>query len=111
MLASFLTTILFSLSAISGRRLSLHLHGTKANLLRLSLGALLLGAWSHVFGFGVGGFGMGGSGIVICAGCKYSPHPWVRSAERPLRRCDGSCAARTGTLVREMASGNEHGTL
>ena len=55
MLASFLTTILFSLSAISGRRLSLHLHGTKANLLRLSLGALLLGAWSHAFGFGAGG--------------------------------------------------------
>ena len=55
MLASFLTTILFSLSAISGRRLSLHLHGTKANLLRLSLGALLLGAWSHAFGFGVSG--------------------------------------------------------
>ena len=55
MLASFLTTILFSLSAISGRRLTLHLHGTKANLLRLLLGALLLGAWSHAFGFGVGG--------------------------------------------------------
>ena len=55
MLAACLTTILFSLSAISGRRLTAHLHGTKANLLRLSLGAVLLGAWSHLFGFGLGG--------------------------------------------------------
>ena len=55
MLASFLTTILFSLSAISGRRLSCLLRGTHANLLRLSLGALLLGAFAHLFGFGVGG--------------------------------------------------------
>lgn len=54
MLAALLTTVLFSLSAISGRRLSLHLHGPKANLLRLSIGALLLGAFSHLCGFGVG---------------------------------------------------------
>ena len=54
MFASFLTTILFSLSAISGRRVSGLLHGTHANLLRLSLGAVLLGAWSHLFGFGLG---------------------------------------------------------
>lgn len=55
MLASFLTTILFSLSAISGRRVSGLLRGTHANLLRLSLGALLLGLWAHAFGFGLGG--------------------------------------------------------
>ncbi|MCX6896148.1 MAG: DMT family transporter [Verrucomicrobia bacterium] len=55
MFASFVTTILFSLSAISGRRVSGLLRGTHANLLRLSLGALLLGAWAHAFGFGVGG--------------------------------------------------------
>jgi drug/metabolite transporter (DMT)-like permease len=55
MLAAFLTTIFFSLSAISGRRLSNHLSGTLANLFRLLLAAALLGAWSHGFGFGIGG--------------------------------------------------------
>jgi len=54
MIPSFLTTLLFSLSAVSGRRLALHLHGTKANLLRLVLGASLLGTYSHLFGFGLG---------------------------------------------------------
>jgi drug/metabolite transporter (DMT)-like permease len=66
MLASFLTTILFSLSAISGRRLSQHLHGTKANLLRLLLGAALLGAFSHLFGFGLTGAGFG---WLFASGC------------------------------------------
>lgn len=55
MVPSFLTIILFSLSAVSGRRLALHLHGTKANLLRLCLGAMMLGTFSHLFGFGLGG--------------------------------------------------------
>ncbi len=55
MIPSFLTTLLFSLSAVSGRRLALHLHGAKANLLRLMLGALLLGTFSHLFGFGLRG--------------------------------------------------------
>jgi drug/metabolite transporter (DMT)-like permease len=68
MLASFLTTILFSFSAISGRRLSLHLHGTKANLLRLMLGALLLGVFSHWFGFGVGGAGFAWLFLSGCIG-------------------------------------------
>ncbi|MFM2082915.1 MAG: hypothetical protein RL380_1606 [Verrucomicrobiota bacterium] len=68
MFASFLTTVLFSCSAISGRRLSLHLHGTKANLLRLSLAALLLGAWAHTFGFGVGGAGFGWLFLSGCIG-------------------------------------------
>ena len=35
MLAAFLTTILFSLSALSGRRLAHYVSGTQANLLRL----------------------------------------------------------------------------
>jgi drug/metabolite transporter (DMT)-like permease len=54
MLAAFMTTMLFSLSAISGRRLSNHMGGTQANLTRLLLAATLLGLWSHVFGFGLG---------------------------------------------------------
>ena len=55
MFAALLTTVLFSLSAISGRRLSRHLSGTRANLMRLLLGAMLLGLWAHLFSFGIGG--------------------------------------------------------
>lgn len=68
MLASVLTTLFFSLSAISGRRLSLYLHGTKANLLRLSLGAVLLGTFSHLFGFGLGGAGFPWLFVSGCVG-------------------------------------------
>ena len=53
MLAAVLTTILFSLSAVCGRQLSHYLSGTRANLVRLLLGALMLGTWAHVFGFGL----------------------------------------------------------
>lgn len=66
MIPSFLTTILFSLSAVSGRRLSMHLHGTKANLLRLVLGATVLGTFSHRFGFGLGGAGFP---LLFLSGC------------------------------------------
>jgi drug/metabolite transporter (DMT)-like permease len=55
MLAAILTTLLFSCSAISGRQLAHHVTGTQANLARLLLAAALLGAWSHLFGFGVHG--------------------------------------------------------
>ena len=66
MLPAFLTTALFSLSAVTGRRLTHYVTGTHANLLRLLLGALLLGAWSHVFGFGVGGVAFP---ILFLSGC------------------------------------------
>jgi drug/metabolite transporter (DMT)-like permease len=55
MLAAFLSTILFSLSAVTGRRLSNYLTGTKANLVRLLIAAVFLGIWSHFFGFGLAG--------------------------------------------------------
>jgi len=55
MLAAVLTTLLFSLSAIFGRRVSHLLSGTQANLGRLGFAALLLGLWSHLFGFGIHG--------------------------------------------------------
>src|ERR1700761_8489196 len=55
MLAAFLATIFFSLSAITGRRLSHFVSGTRANLARLSVACIFLGAWSHLFGFGIGG--------------------------------------------------------
>ena len=42
MLAALLTTVLFSFSAISGRRLAHYLRGTQANLTRLLLAAALV---------------------------------------------------------------------
>ncbi len=53
MLAAVLTTLLFSLSAIFGRRVSHLLSGSLANLGRLGFAATLLGLWSHFFGFGL----------------------------------------------------------
>jgi drug/metabolite transporter (DMT)-like permease len=55
MLAAFLTTILFSLSAISARRLSHFVSGTEANLVRLLFVAVLLGLWTHLLTAGISG--------------------------------------------------------
>jgi len=66
MFASFLTTLLFSLSAISGRRLANFLTGTQANFFRLLLSATLLGLWSHLFGFGISGTAFP---ILFLSGC------------------------------------------
>jgi drug/metabolite transporter (DMT)-like permease len=66
MLAAFLTTILFSLSAVSGRRLSTHVSASQANLARLILAAILLGAWSHLGGFGIQGAGFP---MLFLSGC------------------------------------------
>jgi drug/metabolite transporter (DMT)-like permease len=55
MLAAFLATILFSLSAITGRRLSHFISGTQANIVRLLFAASVLGTFSHLFGFGLSG--------------------------------------------------------
>jgi len=65
-LAAFLATILFSLSAISGRRLSHYISGTQANLTRLIVAATVLGTFSHLFGFGLGG---GAFPILFLSGC------------------------------------------
>jgi drug/metabolite transporter (DMT)-like permease len=55
MFAALLTTVLFALSALAGRRLPHFFSGTQANLFRLILAASLLGIWAHAFGFGLGG--------------------------------------------------------
>jgi drug/metabolite transporter (DMT)-like permease len=55
MVAALLTTLLFSLSALSGRRLADHLPGALANLTRLLLASAVLGVYAHVWGTGVGG--------------------------------------------------------
>jgi drug/metabolite transporter (DMT)-like permease len=55
MLASFLTTIFFSLSVIFASRSSRILGGTMANLGRISIAAVLLAIWAHGFGAGIDG--------------------------------------------------------
>lgn len=55
MFAAILTTLLFALSALSGRRLTNHLPGSQANLVRLLLAAAVVGGYSHLVGFGFGG--------------------------------------------------------
>jgi len=68
MLAAILTTLLFALSGLSGRRLSNHLPGSQANLLRLILAAALLGSYAHLQGFGVGGPAFGWLFVSGCIG-------------------------------------------
>lgn len=55
MLAAFLATVLFSFSAITGRRLSHFVSGTQANLARLILASFVLGTISYFFGRGIDG--------------------------------------------------------
>jgi len=55
MLAAFLTTILFSISAVSGNRTARLLGGTEANFWRLCFGASLLALYAHSASTGVAG--------------------------------------------------------
>lgn len=66
MLPAFLATILFSLSAITGRRLSNFVSGTNANITRLIFAAIVLGVFSHLFGFGLRGVAFP---ILFISGC------------------------------------------
>jgi drug/metabolite transporter (DMT)-like permease len=66
MLAAFLTTIFFSLSAVFGRRASLYLPGTIANFFRLLICSVLFGIWCQAFGFGIGGAAFP---ILFLSGC------------------------------------------
>ena len=55
MFPAFLTTLLFSISAVCGNRSAKLLGGTTANFWRLSFAALLLGLGAHFFGTGLNG--------------------------------------------------------
>jgi drug/metabolite transporter (DMT)-like permease len=59
MIAAILATIFFSLSAVSGKRLSHHLSGVEINFWRFLLSTFLLGAYAHTFGPGLGGGALG----------------------------------------------------
>src|ERR1700733_1271265 len=55
MLASFLTTICFSISVVCATRSAKLLGGTEANFWRLLVAVVLLGIWAHTFGQGLSG--------------------------------------------------------
>lgn len=55
MLPAILTTLLFSISGITGTRLTKYFGGTEANFWRLCLATLLLGIYAHIFGLGLAG--------------------------------------------------------
>lgn len=55
MLPAFLTTLLFSISAVSASRMTRILGGIEANFWRILLATLLLGLGAHTFGWGFGG--------------------------------------------------------
>ena len=55
MLPAFLSTVLYSFSALFAQRTARALGGITANFWRLVIATLLLGAWSHAFGIGLQG--------------------------------------------------------
>lgn len=55
MLAAFLTTVLFSISAVCGHRSAKLIGGAEANFWRAALATVLLAAWAHTFGKGLAG--------------------------------------------------------
>jgi drug/metabolite transporter (DMT)-like permease len=65
-LAAFATTILFSISAVCGRRAAAFLGGTQANFWRLCFATVLLGIYAHLFGPGLTGASLG---IFLVSGC------------------------------------------
>jgi drug/metabolite transporter (DMT)-like permease len=65
-LAAFLTTILFSISAVCGNRTAKLLGGTEANFWRLCLAALVLAVFAHGFGEGLAGSAFP---IFLVSGC------------------------------------------
>jgi len=66
MLAAFLTTVLFSISAVCGNRTAKILGGTEANFWRLCFAAALLAAYGHLFGGGLSGSAFP---IFLISGC------------------------------------------
>lgn len=59
MAAAFIATFLFALSVIAASRSVRLLGGNVANFWRLVVAAVVLGAWAHTFGVGLGGAAFG----------------------------------------------------
>jgi drug/metabolite transporter (DMT)-like permease len=65
-LAAFLTTILFSISAVCGNRTAKLIGGTEANFWRLVFAACLLAVYAHRFGTGLAGNALP---LFVVSGC------------------------------------------
>lgn len=66
MLPAFLTTILFALSGVSGKRVTNFMGGTEANFWRLTMAAALLALYAHNLGTRPGGTGFE---LLFISGC------------------------------------------
>jgi len=66
MLPAFLTTILFSLSAVTGPKVARMFGATEGNFWRLCVAALALGLYAHTIGQGIAGPGFA---IIFISGC------------------------------------------
>lgn len=66
MFAALLTTLFFSLSAVSAKRATTILSGTEVNLWRLCIAVVMLGLFAHIYGHGLDG---PGRGILLLSGC------------------------------------------
>ena len=66
MLAAFLTTVLFSISAVSGNRTARLMGGTDANFWRLGFASVLLGLYAHLFGGALAGVAFP---VFLVSGC------------------------------------------
>lgn len=66
MLPAFLTTVLFSISAVSANRSAQLWGGTAANFLRITLAMLFLGLWAHTAGVGLAGAAFP---VFVLSGC------------------------------------------
>lgn len=66
MLPSFLTTLLFAMSAVSGARATKVMGGTEANFWRLCVATTFLAIYAFIWGTGFGG---GGFYILFISGC------------------------------------------
>lgn len=55
MFAALATTLFFAVTPVFAHRSAALLGGTKANFWRLAVAVVLLGAWAHAFGVGLGG--------------------------------------------------------
>lgn len=59
MTGALLTTLCFAVTAICAQRAAQLVGSTQANAMRLALAVVVLGAWAHAWGGGLGGAGLG----------------------------------------------------
>ena len=82
MFAAFFTTILFSISAVCGKRAGNLLGGTEANFWRLVIAAALLAVYSHAIGAGVSGAAFVTFFISGCVGFGVGDQAWFQTLAR-----------------------------